>query len=67
MSLCVFIMTFCPELPLPFPSIHNTSRWKKPYPNRDPRKPFDEVSFFSASAISCIAFCSTSAILKTKI
>lgn len=34
------------------------------YPKRDPRKPFEEVSFFSASAISCIAFCSASAILQ---
>lgn len=33
------------------------------YPKRDPRNPFDELSFFSASAINCIAFCSLSAMI----
>lgn len=33
------------------------------HPNREPRKVFVEPNFFSASAISCNAFCSLSAIL----
>lgn len=33
------------------------------YPNSDPKKPFDELSFFSASAINCNAFCSLSAMI----
>jgi len=32
------------------------------YPNRAPKKPFDDDSFLSASATSCKAFCSLSAI-----
>jgi len=37
------------------------------YPNNDPKNPFDEFNFFSASAINCIAFCSLSAIFYVKI
>lgn len=33
------------------------------HPNKDPKKPLDDVSFFSASAISMLAFCSLSPIL----
>lgn len=35
------------------------------HPNRAPKKPFDDDSFFSASATSCNAFCSLSAISTT--
>lgn len=34
------------------------------HPKREPKKPLEEVSFFSASAINCIAFCSLSAIVR---
>lgn len=39
--------------------------WKKKetHPKSDPKNPFEEFSFFSASAISCRAFCSLSAIV----
>lgn len=32
------------------------------HPNNEPKNPFEVVNFFSASAISCKAFCSLSAI-----
>lgn len=37
------------------------------HPNNEPKNPFDEFNFFSASAINCNAFCSLSAIIFTEI
>lgn len=40
------------------------NKTKNPYPNKDDRKPLEDPNFFSASCISCMAFCSLSAMIE---